>query len=366
MRTSQRAYALHRGVSLAAVQRGIGDGRIEPAPDGTIDPDAADRQWAANTIPRPGARDDAFMKARLEKLAFQNETLRLRVERREAARAALPAPLTAAEVYMAGVREALASPIPGSLKRVCRACLERLPIAAFDGGHRNGKHQYRRICYRCVSAGTNTQSKAYNAVCKRLAKIEAASFLCTRCKTQRPKILFRDAERTCLPCKVEVLEKRNATLLERVPRGDDWRRENATRRRHSDPAKCITRDARRLDLLLRQADGSLTAEVVGRLFAEAEGRPCPYCGIYMDRRLKSLDHMIPITKGGLHSVTNAIICCLKCNSRKGARDFGDWLTELKEPFASLSFAEYERRYGAVPAQAVLLLEFTGGDSLAVN
>jgi 5-methylcytosine-specific restriction endonuclease McrA len=267
---------------------------------------------------------------------------------------------------MAGVREAMATPIPSSLKRVCRACLECLPIGAFDAGHRYGKKLYRSICAKCTSAGTNTQAKAYNAVCKRLAKIEAASFLCARCKTQRPKILFRDGERTCLPCKVEVLEKSNAALLERVPRGDDWRRENATRRRHSDPAKCITRDARRLDLLLRQADGSLTAEVVGRLFAEAEGRPCPYCGICMDRRLKSLDHMIPITKGGLHSVTNAIICCLKCNSRKGARDFGDWLIKLKEPFATLSCAEYERRYGAIPAQGILPLEFTGGVPLAVN
>ncbi len=45
------AYARHRGVSHVAVKKAIDTGRITQLPDGTIDPVAADAQWAANTTP---------------------------------------------------------------------------------------------------------------------------------------------------------------------------------------------------------------------------------------------------------------------------------------------------------------------------
>ena len=52
MGLSIRAYARHRGVSHVAVKKAIDTGRIRPLPDGTIDPVAADAQWAANTTPK--------------------------------------------------------------------------------------------------------------------------------------------------------------------------------------------------------------------------------------------------------------------------------------------------------------------------
>ena len=52
MGLSIRAYARHRGVSHVAVKKAIDTGRIGPLPDGTIDPAAADAQWAANTTPK--------------------------------------------------------------------------------------------------------------------------------------------------------------------------------------------------------------------------------------------------------------------------------------------------------------------------
>lgn len=50
MGLSIRAYARHRGVSHVAVKKAIDTGRITALPDGTIDPDAADAQWAQNTL----------------------------------------------------------------------------------------------------------------------------------------------------------------------------------------------------------------------------------------------------------------------------------------------------------------------------
>ena len=46
---SQRAYARHRGVAVLAVQKAIQAGRISTLPDGRIDPEIADQEWARNT-----------------------------------------------------------------------------------------------------------------------------------------------------------------------------------------------------------------------------------------------------------------------------------------------------------------------------
>ena len=51
MGISIRAYARRRGVSHTAVRKAIQSGRVTPEADGTIDPEKADREWAAQTDP---------------------------------------------------------------------------------------------------------------------------------------------------------------------------------------------------------------------------------------------------------------------------------------------------------------------------
>ena len=50
-RMSVAQYAKHRHVSRAAVYRALAECRIIREPDGSIDPDRADRMWLANTNP---------------------------------------------------------------------------------------------------------------------------------------------------------------------------------------------------------------------------------------------------------------------------------------------------------------------------
>jgi hypothetical protein len=51
MGVSRREYARLRGVSESAVRKAIAAGRITVEPDGTIDPEKADRQWDERTDP---------------------------------------------------------------------------------------------------------------------------------------------------------------------------------------------------------------------------------------------------------------------------------------------------------------------------
>jgi len=74
MGLSIRAYARHRGVSHVAVKKAIDTGRITALPDGTIDPDAADAQWAQNTLqPRRTAAPEKSNTGKARRAAATDE-----------------------------------------------------------------------------------------------------------------------------------------------------------------------------------------------------------------------------------------------------------------------------------------------------
>ena len=64
MGLSIRAYARHRGVSDTAVHKAIRAGRITPEPDGTLNPEKADAEWARNTEGPPIGTRRGAVKAR--------------------------------------------------------------------------------------------------------------------------------------------------------------------------------------------------------------------------------------------------------------------------------------------------------------
>lgn len=71
----------------------------------------------------------------------------------------------------------------------------------------------------------------------------------------------------------------------------------------------------------RNSDAVLLADVIDR-----DGNTCAWCGTevdltvaWPDRMSKSLDHVIPLAKGGEHALSNAALLHLGCNSAKGTR-----------------------------------------------
>lgn len=70
------------------------------------------------------------------------------------------------------------------------------------------------------------------------------------------------------------------------------------------------------------SDGSLTPIVIQQLFAVAS--VCPYCAGLLDPREKTLDHILPLARGGAHSLTNVVVCCRSCNSKKQDRTPSEW------------------------------------------
>jgi 5-methylcytosine-specific restriction endonuclease McrA len=50
-----------------------------------------------------------------------------------------------------------------------------------------------------------------------------------------------------------------------------------------------------------------------------DGNRCQYCGHRFPTAELSLDHVIPLSRGGVSSWENVVCACLSCNVRKGNR-----------------------------------------------
>ena len=61
-------------------------------------------------------------------------------------------------------------------------------------------------------------------------------------------------------------------------------------------------------------------------------RTCAYCGEYAD----TLDHIVPMHKGGLTVPENLCSCCRRCNGSKGSEDVWEWY--MRQPFYDMDRA----------------------------
>lgn len=53
---------------------------------------------------------------------------------------------------------------------------------------------------------------------------------------------------------------------------------------------------------------------------------CHYCGRRMFWYSMTLDHVIPRTAGGTDELSNLLLCCKRCNNKKGSRSYGEYVT----------------------------------------
>jgi len=90
-----------------------------------------------------------------------------------------------------------------------------------------------------------------------------------------------------------------------------WKAENKLKVYSYD---CTKRQKRRAAINKTQCKA--THEEVQMVIKKANGL-CYYCG---KKAKLTLDHVIPLSKGGLHELSNLVAACSPCNSSKGNRD----------------------------------------------
>lgn len=67
---------------------------------------------------------------------------------------------------------------------------------------------------------------------------------------------------------------------------------------------------------------------------------CVYCASRLDQRTATLDHVIPLARGGAHDPGNLVVACAPCNRLKS--DLLPFEFFARHPWAGANFVRYAR------------------------
>ncbi len=70
------------------------------------------------------------------------------------------------------------------------------------------------------------------------------------------------------------------------------------------------------------------------------GQRCVYCATHLDQRTATLDHVVPLARGGFHDPGNLVVACGPCNRLKG--DLFPFEFFARHPWAGANFVRYAR------------------------
>lgn len=250
----------------------------------------------------------------------------------------------------------------GECKR-CSKCGEVKPLDHFRRETRKGKgcsHGRRSSCRVCWAAevrgrvvskvtGFRITSPEHAA---RMVEIRAerAATESSRRQEERRRGLeqYHERYRNDPAYREAMLEKSRQRYRANVER----ERERVRHYKHANPAKASAWGCKRWKRATQASDGTLTASQVRQ--ALRSRRTCPYCLTKITPETAHLDHIIALSRGGIHGLVNVVPCCSTCNARKNAKPFDEWVAMLDERGRESALRLYRERYGAEPEQAQLL------------
>lgn len=70
------------------------------------------------------------------------------------------------------------------------------------------------------------------------------------------------------------------------------------------------------------------------------GQRCVYCATHLDQHTATLDHVVPLARGGAHDPGNIVVACAPCNRLKG--DLLPFEFFARHPWAGANFVRYAR------------------------
>jgi 5-methylcytosine-specific restriction endonuclease McrA len=187
----------------------------------------------------------------------------------------------------------------GEWVKVCGCCRVVKPVSEFHKNH--GKPQSR--CKQCrreymknyrPSEETKANKRAYDRERRFKTPEERRAFYDKYFHTEKVRAKRREYNRS-LPTEIKRAHGR------------------AYYRRH--PQRVAERQRMRRALKYQAAVEPFTcADIV-----ERDGPACYLCGKELTPREVTLEHVVPLSRGGAHVPENARIACKPCNSRKGAK-----------------------------------------------
>lgn len=182
---------------------------------------------------------------------------------------------------------------------------------------------------------------------------------CSVCAAQKPEEEFHRDSRSpggrrkqCKPCRSEYMRDRYARDGDKIKaKLDAYRAANPEVIRATDSARYYRDRDKRIELATEhrhirrdrieggQPDKGITATALRR----RDGDRCHYCGREMTferskgRKYRpnraTVEHLLPISRGGRHIWTNVVLACWECNLQKHAKTVTEW-DSLKQQMAA--------------------------------
>ncbi len=157
------------------------------------------------------------------------------------------------------------------------------------------------------------------AECGRNKRHEAHG-LCKRCYNRRWREANRDRVRECHRQWYEANRDRARENGRRWQGANPGKAcEKSRRWREANPGKVREKDHRR-----RARKKGATIGPVDEAAIHERDKVCIYCGSDQDL---TIDHLIPLARGGPHCQDNLAVACRRCNSSKGTKTYEEFTIE---------------------------------------
>jgi 5-methylcytosine-specific restriction endonuclease McrA len=227
--------------------------------------------------------------------------------------------------------------------KLCSGCGEKKPLDAFTTSKRtrDGREPWCRVCrnadyrerYQRKREQYRSRKRDYrlkNAEAIRVANRERtkrwreANPERVRAKDIAGNRRFREANPDYARAYYHAnIEKERARAREQMRQ---WREANpeeerARKQRYREANIDEVRKREREKTHARRALKGSTSPALTEFMAELVTQPCTYCGATKNI---TVDHVIPLSRGGEHEAANLTAACYSCNSSKGAKLLDEW------------------------------------------
>ena len=178
-----------------------------------------------------------------------------------------------------------------------------------------------KVCRKCGKDEWEASGKHYRCTPCNLAR-HAVYRDSHRAEIRQQSIGYRlanlERERSRYRKDLKAHNKRNAEWVAANP---DKHRASCTKWRKANLTKAAAAATRRRALKLGAPGNGVTAEQWEKVLADSLGL-CAYCN---ERRVLTMDHIEPLSKGGAHDASNIAAACNPCNVSKSNHKLLVWL-----------------------------------------
>lgn len=185
----------------------------------------------------------------------------------------------------------------------------------------NGRQRY---CAECRSAGEKVCDAKWEKAHRENCRVRGAKYY----KAHPEKVKVRAAK-----YRKANLEKERARALKWNGENPEKCKANGAKWKKVNPEKqAVTASKRRAAKYANTPiDEMLTSTEWLAILVEHDGH-CHYCG--KEARL-TLDHVIPLSKGGKHNANNVVPACAHCNGSKGNKTLEEWWAKKQREAVSV-------------------------------